>query len=376
MDAPRVRLAAGRARHHPAAQGRPRGRRGGLPRRPRARLVARTPASPCSASRRATSTPRSTLIADAIAHPFDVPSKERPPFGDLRLAPLLDAQAEIAAAAGDVDTARRAADALAAIAERTPAVPRPRVPRWPRPGPALIDGDLGAAAIDGALGGRGAGPTSARRSRPPRREWCSATHTDASGNVDGRAHGVAGSRGRVRVLRCSVRRSGPSALLGRIATRPLVGPRSRRPAGRRSRADGDTVICVRRTSVADARPEGVALRRASARDHRARVPRARPGRGRARLAADPSPTDHDGIADRRGIGAGLPVIDDEARRPIAAAWLDVDEDIEDALACNDIGRAELAQRDRDYLIAELARAVGLGGRLAPSADPPSGPGPA
>ena len=39
------------------------------------------------------------LIADAIAHPFDIPSKERPPFGDLRLAPLLDAQVEIAAAA-------------------------------------------------------------------------------------------------------------------------------------------------------------------------------------------------------------------------------------------------------------------------------------
>jgi hypothetical protein len=29
---------------------------------------------------------------------------------------------------------------------------------------------------------------------------------------------------------------------------------------------------------------------------------------------------------------------------------------------NDPGRAELAQADRDYLIAELSRAVGLGGR--------------
>src|SRR5690606_19696841 len=44
------------------------------------------------------------------------PSKERPPCGDLRLAPLLDAQAEIAAAAGDAEVARRAADGLAAIA--------------------------------------------------------------------------------------------------------------------------------------------------------------------------------------------------------------------------------------------------------------------
>ena len=52
----------------------------------------------------------SRLIADAITHPFDVPWKERPPSGELRLAPLLEAQAEIAAAEGDLPTARRAAE--------------------------------------------------------------------------------------------------------------------------------------------------------------------------------------------------------------------------------------------------------------------------
>src|SRR5690606_34921280 len=39
------------------------------------------------------------------------------PFGDLRLAPLLDAQAEIAAAAGDAATTREAAVGLRAIAD-------------------------------------------------------------------------------------------------------------------------------------------------------------------------------------------------------------------------------------------------------------------
>ena len=73
-------------------------------------------------------------------------------------------------------------------------------------------------------------------------------------------------------------------------------------------------------------------------------------------------TDHDGIAEvAEGVGGGLPVIDDEAREAYRRRLLDVDEDIEDALACNDIGRAELAQRDRDYLVVELSRAVGLGG---------------
>jgi len=58
----------------------------------------------------------STLIDDAIAHPFQTPSKERPPFGDLTLAPLFEAQVEIAVAAGDRDTARRASESLRAIA--------------------------------------------------------------------------------------------------------------------------------------------------------------------------------------------------------------------------------------------------------------------
>ena len=61
-------------------------------------------------------------------------------------------------------------------------------------------------------------------------------------------------------------------------------------------------------------------------------------------------------------GAGLPVIDDEAREAYRRRLAEVDEDIEEATRRNDLGRVELAERDRDYLIAELAGAVGLGGR--------------
>ena len=42
---------------------------------------------------------------------------------------------------------------------------------------------------------------------------------------------------------------------------------------------------------------------------------------------------------------------------------EIETDIEDARRCNDPARADLAERDRDFLIAELSRAVGLGGRL-------------
>jgi hypothetical protein len=61
-------------------------------------------------------------------------------------------------------------------------------------------------------------------------------------------------------------------------------------------------------------------------------------------------------------GAGLPVLDDEAREAYRRRLAEVDEDIDDATRLHDLGRLELAQRDRDYLITELSRAVGLGGR--------------
>jgi hypothetical protein len=61
-------------------------------------------------------------------------------------------------------------------------------------------------------------------------------------------------------------------------------------------------------------------------------------------------------------GAGLPLLDDQARQAYRRRLAEVDDDIEDATRMNDLGRVELAQRDREYLIAELTAAAGLGGR--------------
>lgn len=61
-------------------------------------------------------------------------------------------------------------------------------------------------------------------------------------------------------------------------------------------------------------------------------------------------------------GAGLPLIDEQAREAYRRRLAEVDEDIEEATRMSDLGRLELAQRDRDYLIAELTHSVGLGGR--------------
>lgn len=57
-----------------------------------------------------------SMINNALEHPFDIPSKERPPTGGLQRAPLRDAQVLIALAAGDVQLACTAAKDLMAIA--------------------------------------------------------------------------------------------------------------------------------------------------------------------------------------------------------------------------------------------------------------------
>lgn len=62
-------------------------------------------------------------------------------------------------------------------------------------------------------------------------------------------------------------------------------------------------------------------------------------------------------------GQGLPVLDEQARATYRKRLIEVEEDIEEAARHNDTVRAELAARDREYLITELSRAVGLGGRL-------------
>jgi hypothetical protein len=71
-----------------------------------------------------------------------------------------------------------------------------------------------------------------------------------------------------------------------------------------------------------------------------------------------------GAAEVEGVGGhGLPPLDEQAREAYRRRLAEVDDDIEDAQRCHDLARVESAERDREYLIAELARAVGLGGRL-------------
>ena len=300
------------------------------------------------------------LIADAVAHPFDVPSKERPPFGDLRLAPLLDAQAEIAAAAGDVDTLNRAAAALAAIAGAFPSRSLEAGAALASARLALATDDLSRAVHEATAATAGWADIGAPFEAAAARMVLGEARR-RSGNMDG-------ARMEWRAALAGFVSFGAHRWAARaerlLAEEPsTVAPRSRHDvqAIASFRCDGDT-----RTVRFGA--DTVLIRDLKGFRYIERL-LAAPGREfhaldlvaveRGSLPAGPTPPDN--TIGTTGDG-GLPVLDDAARDAYRRRLAEVDLDIEESTRMNDLGRIELAQRDRDYLIAELTHAAGLGGR--------------
>lgn len=292
------------------------------------------------------------MIADAIEHPLEIPWKERPPFGDLRLAPLLCAQGEIAQAVGDVVAARSAADRLSEITTRFPSQSLRAMAAVTRARAHLLDGDLEgarAAALESlALWAEVEAPydlacartvlaqvyTATGNAALARAEWATARQL-----FDG-----FGARARAEEI---------ALLLDENTVAVVVGAAGA-VAGSFSVRDG--LRCIRYGSA------------------QVLIPDLKGFRYLERLLTDPGREFHvlDLVAFERGgaeerqdvpIQAGLPVMDEEARAAYRRQLADVDADIAEARTNNDLGRAELAQRDREYLIAALSSALGLAGRV-------------
>ncbi len=301
-----------------------------------------------------------TLIADAIANPLAIPSKERPPFGDLRIAPFLAAQAEIADARGDSVTVRRAADALKAIAETYPSPSLEASASVAAARAALVEGDLDTAIE------RGTSAISA---------WAdigAPFETAAARLVVAEAHRMAGNVVGARI----------ELQTAQAAFVAFGAHRSAEQAERLVAAldDGSTAGHEPEHAVAMFRSDG-GTRTVSYGDAHTTVRDLQGFRYVERLLAEPGREFHvlDLVAGEQGTtrgsdavdegldqigdgGAGLPLLDDQAREAYRRRLVDVEEDIEEATRLNDLGRLELAQHDRDYLIAELSGAIGLGGR--------------
>jgi hypothetical protein len=290
-----------------------------------------------------------------------VPWKERPPFGDLRLAPLLDAQATIAAAAGALDTVRGAAAALASIAATYAS-------------PALHACAALAAAREALLAGKL--DEAIDRSAAAVAAWTDigAPYESATARmVLGDAHQQAGNAVRA-LMEWSTAGAAFEAFGARLdAERAALRVATAQPrpvAARHREAATATFRCRGETRTFRFVDQTVAMRDLKGFRYVERL-LGEPGREfhvldlvaveRGSLPTGRRSHLH-GEALDGGVDAGLPVIDEEARAAYRRRLREVDEDIEEATILQDTGRLELAHRDREYLIAELARAVGLGGR--------------
>ena len=308
----------------------------------------------------------SAMINDAIANPFDIPSKERPPFGDLRLAPLFDAQSEIAAATGDVDAVVVAAQALRSIADSYPSSSLEASAALAAARAALAYGDHEQAIHDAASATAAWAEIGAPFETAVAR-MVLAESRHQSGDIEGArmewraAHTVFDDYGAVLwAAKATQLLADPSTTPAPLASSEETGA----PTSATFRCDGDT----RAISFGN---QTVLMRDLKGFRYIERL-LADPGREFHVLdlvaieGGSPLPTTPGGEqgsdAVTLGFGGGLAIIDDEARDAYRRRLADVDADIEEATLMNDVGRVELAQRDREYLIAELTAAVGLAGR--------------
>jgi len=295
-------------------------------------------------------------IRDALERPLGVPSKERPPNTHLQRAPLLEAQVEIEIATGDLGRARSAADELELIAARfesralvaSAALARGRV--------RLADGD--AAGAEQSLS------EAVRRWNEVGAPYEAAVARMALAQ----AHRASGSEHRAALERQAAR-----TILEGIQAAPPVAP----PV---QVEDHDAVDERPVTSLNVFRREG---------DYwsvifEGRTVRVRDLKGMrylARLLADPGREYHvlDLVAAETGSGAqvdssqaaGLPrsalgdageSLDAQAKDAYRRRLAEIDDDLEQARAIGDAERAAQADTERDFLVQELARAFGLGGR--------------
>jgi hypothetical protein len=301
-----------------------------------------------------------SLIADAVAHPIDIPSKERPPFGDLRLAPLLDAQTEIAFAAGDVGTVEHAAATLRSIANSYPSRSLDASAELAEARVAVLHGDH-LRAIQRASGAMASwmevgAPFEAAGARMVLADALAQSGKPAAAEMERRAA-------------CTTFVAfGATGHAERAAQLAAGDPPT--PAGAAPTEQATAVF----TCNGDTRTVDFAGAAALVRDLKGfrYIERllAAPGREfhvldlvAVEVGAVPvGPAREVPPAGSASGGAGLPLIDEQARAAYRRRLVEVDEDIADATTMNDLGRLELAQRDRDYLIAELTQAVGLAGR--------------
>jgi len=275
-------------------------------------------------------------IRYALDHPSTVPSKEQPPNTQLRRAPLLVAHVAISIAAGELDAARATTDELERIAAKfesqallaAAAVARGKV-RLASNDPAGARGSFERAAL---LWLEVGAPYETALARAGLADALRAEGNEQLAELELRA---------------------AQSLLARLAA-PAVVTNVRDPAkpGDAFRREGETWW------IAFA-GHAVRLRDLKGLHYIARV-LAEPGR---RFHVLDLVALESGVPDASAVaGDAGPMLDARAKQVYRRRLSEIEEDREEATARNDPGRIAQAEAEREFLLRELSRAVGLGGR--------------
>lgn len=269
-------------------------------------------------------------IRDALEHPLRVPSKERPPNTELQRAPLLEAQVEIEIAAGAIDRARSAADELEHIAARYEAKALVAGAAVARGRVRLADGDAPGAeeSFSRAVGlwNEVGAPYETAIARLGLADAHRASGRDQRGALELQA-----ARTVLDEIECAAPPAEP----------PVAEPRA-------FRREGDYWLVVFDGQT-------VRLRDLKGMHYLARL-LATPGREHHVL-------DLVSAESRRGAaGDAGAVLDTRAKEAYRRRLAEIEDDIDQARAVGDGERAAQADAERDFLVRELSRAFGLGGR--------------
>lgn len=296
----------------------------------------------------------SASIREALERPSRVPSKELPPHTDLQRAPLLEAQVEIEVAAGDIEKARSAADELQLVAARFH-------------GKAL---DAGATLAQGRVRlTQGDAAGAERLCSEAARLWSEvgAPYEAAVARLVLAEALRAGGSGE----RAAMEHQAARSILERIEGAQAADPAMQGGDGWEEHAVADLNVFRREGDYWSVVFEGRTVR---VRDLKGM-------RYLARLLAHPGREFHvlDLVAEERGhvaqaesgqagelthstLGDAGEILDTRAKDAYRRRLVEIEGDVEQARVLGDAEREAQADAERDFLVRELSRAVGLGGR--------------
>jgi hypothetical protein len=294
-------------------------------------------------------------LRSALASPVRLPWKERPPDTDLQRVPLLEAQVETELAVGDVDRARSAAAEREVTAARFHSTALSAGAALARARVRLADGDAAGAE---------------QSSAEAVRLWSEVGapyETAVARTALADAHAASGSEHRATLER----HAAEAAFASLRAPSSMPPPDPGREAAGEARAAVGTGVFRHEGDYWTVVFDGITVhvRDRKGMHHLARL-LAAPGHEHHVLDLVAAEHDRAGRPDgshatdlsRAGLGDAGEMLDARAKEAYRRRLAEIDDDIDQARAVGDAGRAAQADAERDFLVAELARAFGLSGR--------------